>query len=533
MLQSKNAGGKENPDFKWGAKKSVGKLDKNIVFYESFTCDGFEYRLFDCAYFLVDDECETSIGKLVKMFETPTGAKKVKVHWFFRPVDIRDLLGEYEPQWDELFLACGDGAGVWTINDVDSVLGKCIVVCVSDDRRNPQPSRNELRNANYVFSRTFDTGLEIISEDFADVIAGIRVDNFFNKRRDSQPLPRLNSSAATISRPSPVKSFCSESRSTKLGENDNRDGKLMRTTSSVKRDLLSKDRPDHVHVKKNPIVNTDITPRGLKTTTRALGNLIPSGSSDDPKPSKRRKLVLNSPETNDSGPESGEKKFIKKPPIEEKAPTKNIDNGISSQVSWFKKLPFEKELQEAIIKDRVLLIENLEPSCTSLEVEDLCSQAFNEKVYAKMIPATLVSNPNNGRALVIFQTTKAADNALSRLTEECLLLNEERPLVGSRNFSKETGELKRFTGHITMVDKSRMSIEKAKKGRFNITLRTTKPRRTRDGTGMARSPGKVGVTVEEAIRGLALSSLFHMFCCITLSLFYLLVSSIAGTSQGF
>lgn len=53
-------------------------------------------------------------------------------------------------------------------------MGKCNVLCVSKDRRNPQPARNEYRTANYVFSRTFDTGLQIISKKFADAIAGIR-----------------------------------------------------------------------------------------------------------------------------------------------------------------------------------------------------------------------------------------------------------------------------------------------------------------------------------------------------------------------
>lgn len=55
----------------------------------------------------------------------------------------------------------------------DAIIGKCNVLCDSDDQRNPRPSRNELRNANYVFSRTFDTKLQVISEHFPDAIAGI------------------------------------------------------------------------------------------------------------------------------------------------------------------------------------------------------------------------------------------------------------------------------------------------------------------------------------------------------------------------
>lgn len=52
-------------------------------------------------------------------------------------------------------------------------MGKCNVLCISSDPRNPRPFRNELRRTNYIFSRTFDTKLNIISEDFADAIAGI------------------------------------------------------------------------------------------------------------------------------------------------------------------------------------------------------------------------------------------------------------------------------------------------------------------------------------------------------------------------
>lgn len=53
------------------------------------------------------------------------------------------------------------------------------------------------------------------------------VENFFNKIRDKQPLKCLNSSAAATSRDS--------SGSTKLGKNDNRDGKLTSRTIPVKK----------------------------------------------------------------------------------------------------------------------------------------------------------------------------------------------------------------------------------------------------------------------------------------------------------
>ncbi|KAG7582085.1 RNA recognition motif domain [Arabidopsis suecica] len=460
MLQSNSAGGVEKPDFKWGAKRGVGRKDNKVRFYESFTYDGIEYWLFDCAYFYIHGQCETSIGKLVSMYETSAGEKKVKVIWFFRPIDIHRFLGDYEPQWDELFLACGDEKGVSNINDVETIMGKCNVVCTSDDRRNPRPGSNELRRANYVFSRTFDTRLRIISEDFADAIAGVGVGKLFNMRRDKQPVKRLNSSAAASTRASPVKSLRPDLGSTKLGKNDNRDGKLMSRTSSLKKVSFLEDRAGHVHVKKNPPVNTDTTSRGPILKTRAFGELYASGSSVDAKPSKKRKLILNTPETDDSddpGPQSGEKKIIKNPSLIEKAPTQNIE-----KKSWYKKLPFEDELKPAIEKGRVLLIENLEPSYTSLEVEDLCRQAFKEAVDAKMIPSSLVSSPHSGRALVIFGTTKAADSAMSQLTEKCLMLPGQRPLLGSKKVPLEIGRCRSFTGHFSMMDRSLMTTQKRK-----------------------------------------------------------------------
>uniref|UniRef100_A0A0D3CJU1 BAH domain-containing protein n=1 Tax=Brassica oleracea var. oleracea TaxID=109376 RepID=A0A0D3CJU1_BRAOL len=532
MLQPKSNRGEEHPDFKWGDKKAVGRTDKSVSFYESFTFEDIEYRLFDCAYFQIHGQCETSIGKLIRMYETSSGEKKVKVLWFFRPMDIRSYLRDYVPQWDELFLACGDDPGVYNINDVvrvsylfflidddmvtlyDTILGKCSVVCLSDDRRNPLPTRRELRIARYVFSRTFDTKRKIISEDFADAIAGIRVEKFFNQRIDKDPLKRPYSSA------DPVKSFRSESR---LEKNYDRDGKLTCRTSPVKKEVWA----DRVHVKKYPPINTDITSRGLKTKTTPLGSPLGSGSSGDHKPSKRRKLVLNTPDSDccpgpgekkvtknpplvdkapsqtsvsaditarglhtkttplgrsplgsvsssdhkpskrrnlvlntpdsDYCPEPGEKKLTKNPPIVDKAPSQTIGRS-----SWYKRLNFEEELKRAIETERLVLFENLEPSYTSMEVENLCRQALKERVDAKMIPASLVSNPHIGRALVIFYTKKAADNAISRLTRECLMLDDQRPLVGSRDFPKEVGECGSFTGHQRLVDRALMSISKRK-----------------------------------------------------------------------
>lgn len=60
------------------------------------------------------------------------------------------------------------------------------------------------------------------------------VEKLFNKIRDKQPLKPPKPSGAATTRSSPVKSLYSGSGSTKLGRNDNRDGKLISRPIPVK-----------------------------------------------------------------------------------------------------------------------------------------------------------------------------------------------------------------------------------------------------------------------------------------------------------
>jgi hypothetical protein len=105
-------------NFKWGNKRGTGLKNKDTQFYESFVYDGVEYFLYDSVYFYHTNHVDTSIGKLVKMYEISSGEKKIKVVWFFRPSEIRNFLKSYQPSWNELFLASGKSTGVSNINSV-------------------------------------------------------------------------------------------------------------------------------------------------------------------------------------------------------------------------------------------------------------------------------------------------------------------------------------------------------------------------------------------------------------------------------
>nr|GMD07356.1 protein ANTI-SILENCING 1-like isoform X1 [Ipomoea batatas] len=183
-VNEKGGGDNEGDEhrFSWGRKTGV-------QYYLSFTYNGVHYSLYDCVYMRCDDEPETGIGKLVKMFETANGIRKVKVVWFFRPAMVQKWLGDIRILPNELFLASGEGKGVFSLNPLENICGKCSVICISKDRRNPQPTEEESRKAKYVFFRAFDVKTRTISKIFPDVIAEVEVKNYFNQRKDSKLHP--------------------------------------------------------------------------------------------------------------------------------------------------------------------------------------------------------------------------------------------------------------------------------------------------------------------------------------------------------
>ncbi|XP_024630969.1 protein ANTI-SILENCING 1 isoform X5 [Medicago truncatula] len=159
----------ETLEFKWGKKRGKGGKKRDTQFYESFTFDGEDYSLFDTVYLQNGNEpqSEPHIGKIIKIWEVPNRekAKKVKIQWFFRPREVSKFLKRIQIYYNELFFATGVGNGLTNINPVESIAGKCNVVCISKDARNPQPSDEAVQNADFVFYRYFDVGQRKIVEE--------------------------------------------------------------------------------------------------------------------------------------------------------------------------------------------------------------------------------------------------------------------------------------------------------------------------------------------------------------------------------
>ncbi|KAE8722721.1 hypothetical protein F3Y22_tig00013738pilonHSYRG00070 [Hibiscus syriacus] len=172
--------GTEDLEFKWGKKRGIGGKKRDVQFYESFTFDGVDYALYDNVYLYKEDEPLPYLGKLIKIWENADKSKKVKVLWFFRPEEISNYLVDGLAHPNEIFLASGDGVGLSNVNPLEAIIGKCNVVCISKDSRNPQPSERDIQMADFVFYRTFDVGLCIIFDKIDEKIAGTEAKFIFN-----------------------------------------------------------------------------------------------------------------------------------------------------------------------------------------------------------------------------------------------------------------------------------------------------------------------------------------------------------------
>ncbi|KAJ0253199.1 hypothetical protein HA466_0122660 [Hirschfeldia incana] len=182
----KTSGNVDGLPFKWG-KKSVD--NKDVQCYGSFTYGGCEYCLYDCV-FVGDGSSKVDsgvffVGKIIKMWEYTDqrqDPRRVELLWFFKPSELSLYLdGVGDVLANELFLASGSGLGLTNENLLEAISGKCRVLCISMDVRNPQPSEEEIKSADFLFHRTYDVGTSKILDKIDDNIAGVDVKFIFNR----------------------------------------------------------------------------------------------------------------------------------------------------------------------------------------------------------------------------------------------------------------------------------------------------------------------------------------------------------------
>ncbi|PRQ50774.1 putative BAH domain, nucleotide-binding alpha-beta plait domain-containing protein [Rosa chinensis] len=421
MLHPEKMNMEQDSEFKWGERLGVGRTNKDVRFYRSFTFQGVEYSLYDSVHLYKTGALETDIGKIIKIYSTAT-EKKVRIVWFLRPAEICNFLGDYQPHWKEIFLASGEGTGLSNLNPLEAIVGKCNVVCVSEDTRNPRPSKEEFRTANYFFHSTFDVDRRKILQKFPDQIYGIKVEKYFNRRKQ-QSLTRMDQ-AGPSNVPSnsqldkvvayPVKNGKPSSKSIRIGKESESRRPEARPSSVPSNSQLSK-------VVLCPLLN-------VKGNT--VDPLLPPVSTPDTRSYKKMKTADSRlPDIDKSG--------------------------------WFKPAFWEERLRTAEGNGTLVLLDNLDPSFTSSEVQGLVWAAFKQMVEAKMIPCTPFSNPRYGKAFVIFKSSDDAETAIVELNRRCLTLADGRPVIGTicRGTLKVPDKTSRFYGHLT-IDKHRLKSQR-------------------------------------------------------------------------
>ena len=106
-------------------------------------------------------------------------------------------------------------------------------------------------------------------------------------------------------------------------------------------------------------------------------------------------------------------------------------------------------------RGKLVLLENLDSSLTSEQVQDIIFQGFKESCTAHMIQKTACASPHSGQAFVIFKKKETADMVVKKLQEDSLLMSNGCPLVGSIGRPCFPGKKPAFYGHY-FLDQSRM-----------------------------------------------------------------------------
>ncbi|XP_024026095.1 protein ANTI-SILENCING 1-like, partial [Morus notabilis] len=258
----------------------------------------------------------------------------------------------------------------------EAVVAKCNVICTSKDTRNPRPSANELQRADYVFYRTFDVSKNSISEKFADEICGIKVELFFNRMK-GQRSTNPPSNQAELKKPGEHFDMFSSSRI-----------ELNKCEASPSRSGPSKKMSVLKESEKGPYENPKLKGFAVESGTvscvqvKDKSNVRPfevslTENAEDPRPYKKRTILLD-----DKGSISQKGVSTKRDifgaeacKIIEKAGAQLVSReGLKTnkQVMEVTRRPdasWEVKLQKAQEAGTLVLLENLDPSFASVDVE--------------------------------------------------------------------------------------------------------------------------------------------------------------------
>lgn len=432
--------------FQWGKKRGVGNANKDVHFYESFIYDEESYSLYDNVYLFKEGDAVPYVGKLLKIWEQPGHKKRVKILWFFRPSDINVYLFGHASSEKELFLASGEGVGLSNVNPLEAIAGKCLVICTSRDERNPQPSKSAIEKADFIFSRFFDVGSCTVLERPPETIAGVELKFLLNHTEEQKPdlivkLEAVDSDAFDQKLVKQLDESNDLVKQTHFSQNDIDPGTKKLT---IKSDVDSSDNDDR---------------RTVKPSDDLIKHAYDKQEKNDLRIKKRKYICDEDTPTNDSVllPK------VSFPPME-LTETKNNTLDVLPQKpnfsaqhrsKWFADMPWKVRLENAHKQGKLVFLDNLDPSYSSREIEELLFEALKIDSTVKLIPQITFQNPHYGQAYVICNSRNEAISAVQQMDEKCLILSDGRAVSAKLGMLELPQKAAKFPGHLK-VEKGRL-----------------------------------------------------------------------------
>ncbi|KAJ3670862.1 hypothetical protein LUZ60_008288 [Juncus effusus] len=458
----------------------------------SFKLDDLTYSLYDHAFFEAKS-LYFYIGKIVKIWEEQ---KMVEVVWFFHPEEIQEYLGDYRPLENEIFLACGtdDADGVYDLNRLETVAGKCKVVCTSRDARNPQPSEEDIARADFVFSRVFDVETKTLSEILPEKIALRDIRLFFNREEDlvrsspvipplvQSPLPKPERKRPREDEKTDENGKSSKKRQTEI---DKREISTQRGTKLPKEEDIRKERgkddKEMGKVKENGGQDGGKDKemgRGKenggkygdkgKEMGKGKGNIATGSEMRPPLPKRKetngdlkneKKLKVSIPVPAPLEDFNNEKRL--ESPVERRLESPVDEPARIDKRNWFK-LSWDDKVEKAEQDGTLVFFENFDPTYLSSEIQEIIQRTTGQICIVKSVKNHSKGDLTYGEAYAIFQSREAANDVVYRLNKEFLILPDGRPLFCSKGLFKVPKKLRSLIGHF-VIDKLKILMREEMK----------------------------------------------------------------------
>ncbi|KAJ0786495.1 hypothetical protein HanOQP8_Chr02g0071911 [Helianthus annuus] len=313
----------------------------------------------------------------------------------------------------------------------EAIDGLCKVVCISKDNRNPQPSDEQLKAADFVFYRTVNVQTSAISDNIGDKVGGLEIKYVFNREKTEKTSPFHESFSDTKDMSTKKSMVYSKSKHEDKSPADvnnlNASGTFGTMEDRKKRKILEKETSDDREGNK---IKKTKDGGSFKVPDSKMGNNInvresvaiskgksTSGIASDIIRNNKNNTYNKEGKEGQSGENNRELSMTKSLKVSTLSTNKVNKNAYRYQefvVSpkpkaekhcWFTRAHWEDRLKSAYNQGTAILLHNLNPDYNSGDIEDIIWHAFkvncDAEIHgdAKILQRSSVSSPHHGMFL--------------------------------------------------------------------------------------------------------------------------------------